>query len=141
LIKGGTSQLGYRKHCKQLFVIKMVDDDEDDDFSPPDGKPTISLHALIGIQPRTRLTSKIIVTINGMGLLMLLDTGSTHNFIDTDKATRVGVVLAGSCGLCVAVANGDMLISPGCCHDMKMMVHGEVFHIDCCDVLPLSKDG
>jgi hypothetical protein len=57
---------------------------------PSDGEPTISLHALIGIQPRAGRAMQIVVTINGIGLLALLDIGSTHNFINTDKAAISG---------------------------------------------------
>jgi hypothetical protein len=46
-------------------------------------------------------------------LVALLDTGSTHNFIDTDTATRAGLALLGSSGLRVVVANGDRVTSPG----------------------------
>jgi hypothetical protein len=65
---------------------------------------------------------------------------STHNFIDTDKAVEVGVVLLGARGLRVAVAHGDRLTSLGCCHAMKMMVHNEAFHIDCYDLTLGSYD-
>jgi hypothetical protein len=82
---------GHRQHCKQLLVIEVVDDDEADDSPMTDGEPTISLHALIGIQPRAGRTMQIAVTINRTGLLALLDTELTHNFIDTDKTTKVGV--------------------------------------------------
>jgi hypothetical protein len=41
--------LGHQQHCKQILVIKVVDDDEADDSTMTDGEPTISLHALIGI--------------------------------------------------------------------------------------------
>jgi hypothetical protein len=122
---------GHRQHCKQILAIEVVDDDEADDSTTTDSEPTISLHALIGIQPRDGRTMQIVITINGTGLLTLLDTGSTHNVIDTDKATKVGVVLSGVRGLRVAVANDNQLTSPGCRHAMPMSVHMELFHIDC----------
>jgi hypothetical protein len=126
---------GHRQHCKQILVIEVVDD-----ATMTAGEPTISLHVLIGIQPRAGHTMQIAITINEMGLLALLDMGSTHNFIDTDKAAKVGVVLSGVRDLHVAVANGDRLTSPGCCHAMPMSVHGELFHIDCYDLTLGSYD-
>jgi hypothetical protein len=41
----------HREQCKQLFIIEVVDEDT---IAPGDnvGDPTISLHALTGIQPR-----------------------------------------------------------------------------------------
>jgi hypothetical protein len=77
------------------------------------GEPTISIHALTGIQPRTGRTMHVHVHIAVTLLVALLDTGSTHNFIDTDAATRAGLALLGSSGLRVAVANGDCVTSPG----------------------------
>jgi hypothetical protein len=47
---------GHEKQCKQLFVIEVVADDSDIE-QPPDGtEPTISLHALTGIQPHCGYT-------------------------------------------------------------------------------------
>jgi hypothetical protein len=42
----------------------------------------------------------------------------------------VGIVLARLGRLCVTVANGDKLLSPGCCRNMEIAVHGEPFRID-----------
>jgi hypothetical protein len=57
---------GHRQHCKQLLVIKVVDDNEADGLSLTNDEPTISLHALIGIQLCTGRTMQIAVTINGI---------------------------------------------------------------------------
>jgi predicted aspartyl protease len=65
------------------------------------------------------------VDINGSCLLTLLDLGSTHNFINTEAAARVGIAFSGRGGLCVAVANGDRLTSLGCCRDMRFSIAGE----------------
>jgi hypothetical protein len=64
-----------------LFVIEVVDDNNDEGLSPLEGEPTISIHALTGIQPRAARTIMIVVVINGTRLLALLDSGPTHNFI------------------------------------------------------------
>jgi hypothetical protein len=64
-------------------------------------------------------------------LIALLDTGSTHNFIDTDAATRAGLTLLGPSGLRVAVANGDRVTSTGFCRDLSVSIGNEQFIIDC----------
>jgi hypothetical protein len=70
---------GHKKQCKQLFVIEVVVDDTDGE-PPADGaEPTISLHALAGIQPRFGRTMQVYVLVNGARLRALLDSGSTHN--------------------------------------------------------------
>jgi hypothetical protein len=118
---------GHCEQCKQLFIIELVDEEEAEGLSPSDGEPTISIHALTGIQPHTRHTMAILISINGAHLIALLDSSSTHNFINNTAASRAGVTLAGLSGLCITVANGDKLVSSGCCHDMAMTVHGEQF--------------
>jgi hypothetical protein len=74
----------------QLFVIEVVTKEE------PDGqanaaKPTISLHAISGIQPRTGKTMQLLVAINGIHLWAPLDSGSTHKFIDMAAAHDVDI--------------------------------------------------
>jgi hypothetical protein len=122
---------GHHEHCKQLFIIEVVDEEEPAGLSPNADEPTISIHALTSIQPRTSHTMAILVTANGTHIIALLDSGSTHNFIDNMAASRVGIVLAGLSGLRVMVTNSDKLVSSGCCRNMAMTVHGEHFQINC----------
>jgi hypothetical protein len=68
--------------------------------------------------------------VNGATLRALLDSGSTHNFVDTDVAARVEITLCGCAGLRVAVATGDRVSSPGCYHNLHLTVGGEPFDID-----------
>jgi hypothetical protein len=44
---------GHKKQCKQLFVIEVLVEECDNDHTPEGTDPTISLHALTGIQPRS----------------------------------------------------------------------------------------
>jgi predicted aspartyl protease len=99
--------------------------EEDDQL--PDGapEPTILLHALTGIQSRSGRTMLLPVFINGAGLTALVDSDSTHNFIDTDAAAQVGVTLHARPSIHVAVANGDHLTSPGCCQALDIAIGGE----------------
>jgi predicted aspartyl protease len=56
---------------------------------------------------------KVFVSIGGAVAAALLDTGSSHTFIDIDMAHRAGIHLTPCAGLSVAVANGDRIPSPG----------------------------
>jgi hypothetical protein len=105
--------------------------DDAEDTTPDTTEPTISTHALTGIQPQHCRTMQLRVVINGSCLLTLLDSGSTHNFINTEAAPRVGIAFFGHDGLRVAVSNGDRLYSSGCCRDMRCSIAGEEFSIDC----------
>jgi hypothetical protein len=51
---------------------------------------------------------QLVVNINGTRLTALLDSGSTHNFVDVEAAVRASIQLGAPSGLHVAVAN-DML--------------------------------
>jgi hypothetical protein len=92
---------------------------------------TISLHALTGIQSSVARTMQLKVVVNGATLTALLDSGSTHNFLDADVAARIGVTFLDRPGLRVAVANGDRLVSSGCCCGLPVQVGGEIFSVDC----------
>jgi hypothetical protein len=122
---------GHKEHYKCLFSIEAVFDEECVGDPLNGGEPTISIHALTGIQPRTGRTMHVHVHIAGTLLIALLDMGSTHNFIDTDAATHAGLALLGSSGLRVAVENDDRVTSPGCCCDLSMSIGNEQFIIDC----------
>jgi hypothetical protein len=121
---------GHKMVCKQLFTIELIHDDEPlatgDELDP-----TISIHALVGIEPRSDRTMKVKVIINAVALTALLDSGSTHNFVDMDAATRAGLQLTPRGDLRVAVANGDRVSSPGSCCNISISIGGEVFSIDC----------
>jgi hypothetical protein len=108
------------------LVANAIEEDEPLELD----EPTISLHALTGVQPRAWRTMQLRVAINGAHFLSLLDSGSTHNFVDTEAAARAGVNLPDRTGLRVAVANGDHVMSSGCCHNLKIGIEGESFVID-----------
>jgi hypothetical protein len=70
-----------------------VIDDNTDNSVPDATELTISIHALASIYPRTGHTMKIIVDINGAHLLALLDSGSSHNFVDVEAAAYAGILI------------------------------------------------
>jgi hypothetical protein len=76
-------------------------------------------------------TMQLSIVINGARLTALLDSGSTHNFVDTEVVARTGIPLAACSGLRVAVANGDCVASLGCCCNLRIEVGEEPFYIDC----------
>jgi hypothetical protein len=115
--------------CKQLFSIEVIDDDVDDPGTDST-EPTISIHALTGIQSCHNRTMQLQVVVNDAYVLTLLDSGSTHNFINTKTTTRLGIVFTRHGGLRITVANGNWLTGPGCCRAMSFMVDDEAFNID-----------
>ncbi|KAF2293985.1 hypothetical protein GH714_006084 [Hevea brasiliensis] len=76
---------GHRCSKPQLFLLDggcNFDDDEEDDAAEPE----ISLHALTGWSSAG--TMRVAIQINSFELIALIDSGSTHNFIN-DKIAEI----------------------------------------------------
>jgi hypothetical protein len=84
---------GHKLLYKHFFVIEMLSEGEEEDGAPGEGEPMILIHALTGIQPRHGRTMQLHVIVNRASLLTLLNSGSTHNFIDTKATAWVDLVL------------------------------------------------
>jgi hypothetical protein len=83
---------GHKQHCKQLFVMEVIQDDDDGrEQELYSAELTISIAALTGIQPRRGSMMQVYITVQGAVLWALLDSGSTHNFVDSEAATRIGI--------------------------------------------------
>ncbi|KAH7676680.1 Acid proteases protein [Dioscorea alata] len=127
------SQFTRGHRCKPaLFFCLMVEQDDgdhlDDDPSleqqtssaedlgeliPVESVPCISFNALMGqIVPSTL---KLAGSINGKEIIVLVDGGSTNNFIQSRLATHLNLVLQPSSHLRVTVGNGDALTCGGEC--------------------------
>jgi len=65
----------------------------------------VSLHAVAGIRPPNAML--LPVTVKDESFLALLDTGSTHNFVQGAVLRRLGLSPAGGDHLRVTVANGE----------------------------------
>lgn len=69
--------------------------------------PEISLHALSGVT--TPKTMRVTGVIHGRKLHILIDSGSTHNFVSLKFARRMDCCKASAPAFQVMVANGDRL--------------------------------
>src|SRR5438132_1633488 len=79
---------------------------------------------------------KVYVRIGTVIFIALLDSGSTHNFIDDAIVHHEKILVRAQGGLSVAVANGDRVQCLGKCPPLHASVFGEPFKLDCY-VLPL----
>ena len=122
--------------CKKLFVIEVVGFDDTEEpaaaaaISATDDAPGISLHAISGVRARGCQTMKVRISIAGVTGVALLDSGSSHNFIDVNMAQRAGVRLIPCPNLSVTVANGDRVASPGKALAQSFHIGNEAFDID-----------
>lgn len=70
------------------------------------------------------------VYIHGHKLLALLDSGSTHNFINVGVMRRIGLQM-GDSNLRVAVANGNRVPCSGVARNVAVHIGKEDFSISC----------
>jgi len=106
--------------CKRLFMIEAnwVDEDDGDVVMENDEETQetfleISLHAMAEVQvPKTM---KIWGDISGQPVLVLVDSGSTQNFISTLAAKQISIQPNSNSKLEVLVASSKRLVSPSKC--------------------------
>lgn len=122
--------------CKRLFVIEGVwPNGEDEPEEPQDHQdvqdeeiPEISLHAIAGTQaPQTMRVHGWIVR---QPIQILVDSGSTHNFLNSQVARKAGVTPSEGGCFEVAVANGEKLRSSGRCRGVGMKLQGVPILVD-----------
>ncbi|XP_066347901.1 uncharacterized protein [Miscanthus floridulus] len=80
---------------------------------------------------------QIMVSLGATSLIVLLDSGSTHNFIAEDAALRTGLPIQPRPRLTAIVANGERVACPGVIHRAPISIDNTPFHIDLF-VMPLA---
>ncbi|GJX84279.1 gypsy/ty3 retroelement polyprotein [Tanacetum coccineum] len=97
--------------------------------------PLISLHALTG--ERTYNTMRVKAYVGKHTIHSLIDSGSTHTFLDLRVAKRLGCKLKATCPMDVSVANGQIMSSLYECKGFKWTLQGVEFTSDAL-ILPLG---
>ncbi|XP_016467122.2 uncharacterized protein LOC107789765 [Nicotiana tabacum] len=120
--------------CKQLFFIQAIIDTEDDkidmeieDSSSPD-LPRVSIHAIDGICDSK--TMKIMGRLKDKTVMVLLDSGSSHNFVNDALAIKIGLQLVPGKKFDVMVASGERLTSMRRCKQVCLNLQGNSFRTD-----------
>jgi hypothetical protein len=88
----------------------------------------LSYHAMSGIQ--TAQTIKVLGSVAQHSVHVLVDGGSTLNFIQTQVARTLGLTHSPSPSLKVIVGNGNELISNQVCKEVRIEIQGHVFIVD-----------
>jgi hypothetical protein len=125
--------------CARLFYLEVADyivEEPDDAAGTPTTEqaafdpdaPMISCATITGI--RIEETMQLHVRVGKQTLTDLLDSGSTHNFISTAAAARVGLQFGDSKGAHVVVANGDRVACRGLTSDVAVQIGAESFQVD-----------
>ncbi|XP_012477702.1 uncharacterized protein LOC105793326 [Gossypium raimondii] len=90
--------------------------------------PIISLHALTGLQGHNRM--RVAARVGVLWAIILVDSSSTHNFIDTRLVNRLSLLVWHQEQLRVFVANGICLFTRGLCKGVTWEVQDHKFEID-----------
>ncbi|MCH90126.1 hypothetical protein A2U01_0011034, partial [Trifolium medium] len=148
------AELQARRHrCKRSFHLLIVEpDDEEPDattlqlqlsepitqveLSDPEPDPAqISLHALMGNSiPQTL---RVLGRIHQNPVGILIDSGSTHNFLQDRVVKQLGLPTQPAHSFTVLVGNGEQLSCTTMCSQVSLMLGSHEFIVDLF-VLPLS---
>lgn len=101
--------LGHRCKVKQAFLIEPVESSEEEDLVEYEFQetPEISVHALAGV--RGSRTMRFESWIYGRRAIVLIDSGSTHNFISQEVAKKLNLDSTIIEPFSVRVANRDQI--------------------------------
>ncbi|KAK0580835.1 hypothetical protein LWI29_006834 [Acer saccharum] len=122
-------KFGPGHQCKKLFLIQACLEESDDDVEmdldggteeQPMETPEISLHAMAGTF--TTQTMRVRGRLHNAMAIILVDSGSTHNFVSESLAKEVGLQATGSNKFGVLVASGEKLTSSGKCSKVPLKV-------------------
>ncbi|XP_022032970.1 uncharacterized protein LOC110934084 [Helianthus annuus] len=126
---------------KQLYSLHIEADDEGceatdminiQDLSM---EPQISLNALMGVPSFN--TMKVIGCIGTRQLQILIDSGSTHNFLDSELAAKLRCPMKEVTSMPVIVADGNNLPCTRLCQDFQWVMQGVWYKSDVL-LLPLK---
>lgn len=138
---------GHRCKTPQ-FLCLLVDDDEQfhgevlepdsptlavEAALPPDEAaagevPCISFHALVGALVPSTL--KLAGKINGKVVTVLIDGGSTNNFLQSRLASHLGLTVQAAPHLNVTIGNGAQLQCGGECLQVPLQLGEAIFPVD-----------
>lgn len=91
-------------------------------------EPKISLHALTG--SLNLKTMRVVGKVGGQHVVILIDSGNTHNFLDPSIVKRGQLKTEKGEELRVRVANGELLTSKGKGAGVKITIQGNCFVTD-----------
>ena len=73
---------------------------------------------------------RVLGEINGHQLHVLIDSGSTHNFIKSKLAEQLGLSIQSTSTFRVYIGNGDFLVCRFHCPEVPIIIQGHEFRLD-----------
>jgi len=114
---------------------KEGDDVDMEIVTPEEDIPEISFHALVGTNhPQT---FRVIGKAGNTAVTVLIDGGSTHNFIDQSTTTKLGLHVIRGKTIQVTVGNKKIIECTGRCLGLSFSIQGIIVRADFL-VLPVA---
>ncbi|KAK9106331.1 hypothetical protein Syun_022342 [Stephania yunnanensis] len=138
--------VGHRCQQKELHV--MLVDDEDDESPPPPSDvvsdptdpPTVELttHAIEG--PPGPRTLKIKGQVHGVDVVILIDSGASHNFISPELVHTLQLPVTSTNAYSILVGGGSKVPGAGICRNVSLHFQGLTVTADFHPIPMLSVD-
>jgi len=131
---------GHNKVCngKGVCTIEISEDTPlEDDISDEDSELAVEVSMCAMTSLGSTDTFLLETDVAGVPITALVDSGSTHTFMATSTAARLGLSPEPLSGVHIKVANGERLQSSGICRAVRVIISGEPFNIDVF-VIPLE---
>ncbi|XP_071726817.1 uncharacterized protein [Rutidosis leptorrhynchoides] len=100
-----------------------------------DNAPYISLNALTGVSDYQ--TMRVTGQVNKIVFQILIDSGSTHNFLDINVAKKLGCTIKKGETIPVMVPGGNTMYNANVCEALQWQISGETFVSDML-ILPIG---
>jgi hypothetical protein len=128
-----------RQKCKYYKLFMAISEDVSDEdaevstkatlpqaddltppYDPPKVEPQISLNTLTGFSAPQTL--KLIGYTKHMKVIILVDNGSTHNFIHRHLAQEINCYIHAINNIKIMIANGGSMKCGGCCENVRLQI-------------------
>ncbi|CAH1433964.1 unnamed protein product [Lactuca virosa] len=108
--------------CPSKTLQVLIVDEEDDKRTNLEhahfDMAEVSLNAINGLTPPR--TMKVRGDVGGLEVIVLIDSGATHNFLSTRIISQLGITLGGDRSVGVKMGNGLMVRSQGVCRGVVL---------------------
>ena len=127
---------GHKCGLKQLLMLDLLDGDDADFVQEQVEAPelyhmALSECAFYGIIPNQTLqTMKVEGLLNGHSIKIVLDSGSTHNFVDSKILKQWGYQAQTTRPFEVMIVDGGKVRSSGCCKAISLSLGGYECSVD-----------
>ena len=122
-------------HCCSKFLLLLSTDDVETDsgeeFQPLESEEDIIIGDISSLNALLRQANPCSLhLISAHNFQVLINSGSTHNFIKPALAEHLGLPIQSTSPFCVYIGNGDFLVCKYVCPQVAMTMQGTNFTLD-----------